>query len=81
MFETLLKSIGSELSVKFGVAGTVIILLGWLVKFLFNKLIADKDSQIKLLSEENKEYRERFMAIMDKQFNFVPEKDGEKPKK
>lgn len=75
MLESLLKSIQSEVALKFGLAGTIILLLGWLVYYLVNKLLKDKDEQIKLLAEENKQYREKFVSLLDKQFNFTQEKE------
>lgn len=44
-----------------------------------NLILEDKDKQIVLLSEENKKYKEMFMEMLDKQFNF--DKDKEIPKK
>lgn len=81
MFESLLSSAAKELTLKFGIAGIVICLMGWLIAYLIKKLLADKDALIKSLTEENKEYRDKFIVLMDKHFNFVPEKEGEKIKK
>ena len=62
---TLLKSIGDALTSQFGVAGVIIFALGVLVNRLINKIIADKDEQIKRLSEENEKYKTKFMSLLD----------------
>ena len=77
---TLLKSIGDALTSQFGVAGVIIFALGVLVNRLINKIIADKDEQIKRLSEENEKYKTKFMSLLDKVHNFMPDKETENKK-
>lgn len=79
MWESLISYLAKELTIKFGFASVIIITLCWLVRYLAKKILEDKDKQITLLSEENKKYKEMFMEMLDKQFNF--DKDKEIPKK
>jgi hypothetical protein len=74
----LLKSIGDALTSQFGVAGIIILGLGVLIYRLVNKIIADKDEQIKRLSDENEKYKAKFMTLLDKIHNFVPENETKK---
>lgn len=77
---TLFKSIGDALTSQFGVAGVIILGLGVLIYRLVNKIIADKDEQIKRLSDENEKYKTKFMSLLDKVHNFVPDKETENKK-
>ena len=77
---TLFKGIGDALTSQFGIAGVFIFALGILVYRLINKIIADKDEQIKRLSEENEKYKTKFMSLLDKVHNFVPDKETENKK-
>ena len=74
----LFKSIGDALTSQFGVAGVVILALGWLIFKLVSKIITDKDDQIKRLSEENEKYKIKFMTLLDKNHNFVSENEIKK---
>lgn len=65
-FSSLLKPIFESVTSKFGISGIVILGLTWLTYQLVTKIIADKDAQIKLLADENKEYRERFTMLLDR---------------
>lgn len=71
----LIQNVTQELTVKFGIAGSLIITLCWLVRYLVKKILEDKDTQIKALQEENKDYRDKFVNLIDKQFNFAQEKE------
>ena len=70
MLNKLLEKIAHEFSVEYGILGLILILLAYLVYYLTTKILEDKDKQIDSLAEENKEYRERFTKLLDKQFNF-----------
>lgn len=79
MLNKLLEKIAHEFSVEYGILGLILILLSYLVYYLTTKILEDKDKQIDSLAEENKEYRERFTNLLDKQFNFKPrERTSEK---
>jgi hypothetical protein len=60
----------------------VIVFLGLLgaCSFLIKRLLQSKDDEIKRLADENKEYRERFVALMDKGFKIpkykLPKRHG-----
>lgn len=77
MIEKLFEKIAAEFTLEYGILGLVLIFLAYLVFHLTTKILTDKDKQIDNLSSENKEYRERFTSLLDKQFDF---KSAEKSK-
>lgn len=70
MLDKLFGKLAEEFTLHFGIVGLVLIFLAYLVYYLTSKILADKDKQIDHLAAENKEYRERFTDLLDKQFNF-----------
>lgn len=70
MFNKLIEKIAEEFTLEYGILGLVLIFLAYLVFHLTTKILTDKDKQIDNLASENKEYRERFTNLLDKQFNF-----------
>jgi len=74
----LLKSIGDALFSQFGLAGLVILGLFLLIYRLVSKIIADKDEQIKRLSDENEKYKTKFLSLLDKIHNYSPENENKK---
>ena len=77
MIEKLFEKIATEFTLEYGILGLVLIFLAYLVYYLTTKILTDKDKQIDNLASENKEYRERFTSLLDKQFDF---KSSEKSK-
>lgn len=72
MLNKLFEKIAQEFTLEYGILGLILIFLAYLVYHLTTKILADKDKQIDSLASENKEYRERFTNLLDKQFNFKP---------
>ncbi len=72
MLNKLFEKIAQEFTLEYGILGLILIFLAYLVYHLTTKILADKDKQIDNLASENKEYRERFTNLLDKQFNFKP---------
>ena len=72
MFNKLLEKLAEEFTLEYGILGLILIALAYLVFNLTTKILTDKDKQIDNLASENKEYRERFTNLLDKQFNFKP---------
>ena len=72
MLDKLFEKIAQEFTLQYGVLGLVLIFLAYLVYLLTIRILDGKDKQIEHLSGENKEYRERFTKLLDKQFNFGP---------
>lgn len=70
MLNKLFEKIAQEFTLEYGILGLVLIFLAYLVYHLTTKILDDKDKQIDHLAGENKEYRERFTKLLDKQFNF-----------
>ena len=73
-----LKSISDALFSQFGLAGLIISLLGYLVYYLFKKILADKDEEIRRLSEENEKYRTKFISLLDGIHKLPPENENKK---
>lgn len=61
---------------QYGVAGTIMSGLCYVVYKLVNKLIADKDEQIRRLTEENEKYKVKFIGLLDKLHSVSPEADN-----
>ena len=72
MLNKLFEKIAQEFTLEYGILGLILIFLAYLVYHLTTKILEDKDKQIDNLASENKEYRERFTSLLDKQFNFKP---------
>lgn len=70
MLDKLFEKIAQEFTLEYGILGLAFIGLAYLVYLLTLRILGDKDKQIEHLSGENKEYRERFTKLLDKQFNF-----------
>lgn len=70
MFKEITEKLVQEFTLNYGILGLVLIALSYLVYQLTMRILSDKDKQISELSNENKEYRERFTKLLDKQFNF-----------
>ena len=79
MLNKLIEQIAAEFSVQYGLLGLLLIFFAYLVFHLLTKILQDKDKQIEKLSDENREYRERFTDLLDKKFNFKPRASVEEP--
>lgn len=70
MLDKIIEKLAQEFTLEYGILGLAFIGLAYLVYLLTMRILGDKDKQIEHLSDENKEYRERFTKLLDKQFNF-----------
>lgn len=77
MIDKLFEKIAAEFTLQYGLLGLLLIFMAYLVFHLTNKILEGKDKQIDHLTTENKEYRERFTKILDKQFKFGPSENVE----
>jgi|GEM_PF-6559470 len=63
------KDIFGVLESKLGLAGALLSGALLLIYFLVKHIIDGKDKQIKSLSDENKDYRDKFIVIMDRRLD------------
>jgi len=70
MLEKIIEKLAQEFTLEYGILGLAFVALAYIVYQLTMRILGDKDKQIEDLSTENKEYRERFTKLLDKQFNF-----------
>ncbi|MFT5704017.1 MAG: Mg2+ and Co2+ transporter CorA [Rickettsiales bacterium] len=69
-----------ELVKTVGLSNTIflIILLSchFFIFRLYNERLKDRQDEIDRLAEENHQYRDRFLKLMDNKFNFSNKKEG-----
>ena len=77
MLDNLIGKIAEEFTLQYGILGLILVLLSYVVYMLTMRILGDKDKQIEHLADENREYRERFTNLLDKQFNFGAKEKAE----
>ncbi|CAG5001710.1 hypothetical protein DYBT9275_02726 [Dyadobacter sp. CECT 9275] len=66
------KDLYSALESKWGLAGALLAVCLLIIVLLIRQIISGKDKQIKALSDENKDYRDKFIAILEKRLDTTP---------
>lgn len=80
IFKDILTFI-QEMGLKNGLFGVFFIFMHVAVFWLYKGRIKDKQAEIDRLAKDNREYRDRFLALMDNAFSYSPPSRKSSPKK